>query len=179
MPCRNELWDKLDQAFASMNLGQFTEPRLLVPRLLSEWRDSAISELSQHLEIAGRVKNATAFTHAVLDHESLVSAVFDEVAFPLARGKTVNELSFALGLSERGVRWGDRRTQTVHTVVLFAVPFTEGQRYLSLVLTFSRLLRHEIAFTALHRSTQPEEMWTVLKNVRGVQTAARAALAQK
>jgi hypothetical protein len=29
-----------------MNLGQFTECKLLVPRLLSEWRDCASSELS-------------------------------------------------------------------------------------------------------------------------------------
>jgi mannitol/fructose-specific phosphotransferase system IIA component (Ntr-type) len=84
-----------------MNLDQFTEPTLLVPRLLSEWRDSAISKLSQHLESVGRVENASAFTHAVLYHESLVSAVFDEVAFPLARGNAVKELSFALGLSQQ------------------------------------------------------------------------------
>jgi len=111
-----------------MNLGQFTEPKLLVPRLLSEWRDGAISELSQRLKSAGRVENATAFTHAVLDHESLVSAVYDEVAFPLARGKAVKELSFALRLSQQGVRWGTGRTPVVHNVILFAVPLSEGQR---------------------------------------------------
>jgi mannitol/fructose-specific phosphotransferase system IIA component (Ntr-type) len=161
-----------------MNLGQFTEPTLLVPRLLSEWRDSAISELSQHLESAGCVENASAFTHAVLYHESLVSAVFDEVAFPLARGKAVKELSFALGLSQQGIRWGVRRTPVVHTVILSAVPLPEGQRYLSLVLTISSFLKDEMAFSTLRRCTQPEEMWTVLNHVRCVRTGPRAALAQ-
>ena len=161
-----------------MNLGQFTEPTLLVPRLLSEWRDSAISELSQRLESAGCVENASAFTHAVLDHESLVSAVFDEVAFPLARGKAVKELSFALGLSQQGIRWGVRRTPVVHTVILFAVPVPEGQRYLSLVLTVSSFLKDEMAFSALRRCTKPDEMWTVLNHVRCVRTGPGAALAQ-
>jgi mannitol/fructose-specific phosphotransferase system IIA component (Ntr-type) len=153
-----------------MNLGQFTEPKLLVPRLLSEWRDSAISELSQRLESAGRVENATAFTHAVLDHESLVSGVFDEVAFPLARGRAVKELSFALGLSREGVRWGTGRTPIVHAIILFAVPLTEGQRYLSLVLTLSSFLKDEMAFSALRRCTQPAEMLTVLKHFHRVRT---------
>lgn len=158
-----------------MNLGQFTEPRLLVPRLLSEWRDSAIVELSNRLESAGRIENAGAFTHAVMDHESLVSAVFDEVAFPLARGRGVKELSFALGLSPQGIRWGVGRTPIVHVVVLFAVPLTEGQRYLSLVLTFSSFLKDEMAFSALRRCTQPEEMLTVLTHVRRVRSGQHSA----
>jgi len=153
-----------------MNLGQFTESKLLVPRLLTEWRDSAIFELSQRLENAHRIEDATAFTHAVLDHESLVSAVFDEVAFPLARGREVKELSYAVGLSEKGVRWGTGWTLVVHTVILFAVPLAEGQRYHSLVLTMASFLKDEIAFSALRHCLQPDEMLTILNQVRCVRT---------
>jgi mannitol/fructose-specific phosphotransferase system IIA component (Ntr-type) len=159
-----------------MNLGQFTEPKLLVPRLLSEWRDSTISILSQRLESAQRIENATAFTHAVLDHESEASAVFDEAAFPLARRRDVKELSFAIGLSEQGVRWGTRRTPVVHMVVLSAVPLSEGQRFISLVLTLSSLIKDKMAFSALRRCTQPEEMLTVLSQIRCVRTGPGAAL---
>jgi mannitol/fructose-specific phosphotransferase system IIA component (Ntr-type) len=157
-----------------MNLGQFTEPKLLVPRLLSEFRDSTISVLSQRLESAERIEDSTAFTHAVLDHESQVSAVFDKVAFPMARGRIVRELSFALGLSQQGVRWGTGRTPLVQMVFLFAVPLSEGQRYISLVLTLSSLLKEETVFSALRRCTQPEEMWTVLNHVRCVRTGPGA-----
>lgn len=151
-----------------MNLGKFTEPKLLVPRLLSGCRDSAITELSSRLENTRRIENATAFTQAVLDHESLVSTICNHVAFPLARGRAVKELSFAVGFSQPGIRWGTGKTPQVHAVVLFAVPLLEGHRYLSLVLTFSSLLRDEMAFTALRRSSQPEEMLTVLNHVRCV-----------
>ena len=161
-----------------MNLAQYTEPGLLVPRLLSEHRDCAIAELGSRLEKVGRIENARAFTHAVLDHESFVSAVFDEVAFPLARGKGVKKLSFALGLSQQGVRWGTGRTPVVHAVVLFAVPLTEGQRHLSLVLTFSKFLQDQTAFSALRQCAQPEEMFAALKQVRLRRTGPQLVVAQ-
>lgn len=162
-----------------MNLGQFTEPKLLVPQLLSEWRDSAIFELSQRLESAGRLENAKAFTHAVLDHESLGSAVFDDVAFPLGRSKAVKELSFALGLSSPGVRWGVGRAPIAHTVILFAAPRSEGQTYQSLVLTIGRFLHDEAAFSGLRGCTQSEQMWAVLSHVCCVPTGPAAGTAQR
>ncbi len=153
-----------------MNLGQFTEPQLLMPCLASEWRDSAISELSQRLESSGRVEDIAAFIRAALSHEWLVSMVFDGVAFSLARERGVRELSFAMGLSQRGVCWSVDRTAVVDTVVLFAVPLTDDQRYLSLVLTFSTFLKDKVASAALRRCTQGEEMWSVLRNFRSVST---------
>jgi mannitol/fructose-specific phosphotransferase system IIA component (Ntr-type) len=161
-----------------MPLSQYTEPSLLVPRLLSEYRDSAIAELSNRLEQAERIENARAFTHAVLDHETLVSAVFEEVAFPLARGQAVKELSFALGLSPQGIRWGLGKAPTVHAVVLFAVPLSAEQPYLSLVVTFSKFLQDESAFSALRQCAQPEEMLAALKEVRLRRTGPKLAAAQ-
>src|SRR5450759_1003641 len=67
-----------------MTLAQFTEPKLLVPRLLSNHRESAIIELSRRLKSAGRIENADSFVDAAMDHESIASAVFDGVTFPLA-----------------------------------------------------------------------------------------------
>ena len=160
-----------------MNLGQFTELRLLVPQLFSEWRDGAISELSQRLESAGRVENANAFASAVLDHESSGSAVFDQTAFPLARSETVKELSFALGLSSPGVRWGAGRTPIVRAVILFAVPPSEERTYLSLVLTFARFSNDEKSFSDLQCCAQPGQMLAVLNQVRCVPTGPGSPIA--
>src|SRR5688572_7486592 len=107
-----------------MTLAQFTEPKLLLPRLRSDQRDAAIAELSQRLESTKRIENASAFLQSVLEHESLASAVFDGVAFPLARGRAVKEISFAIGLSQQGIRWGTARSSLVHTIVLCAVPLS-------------------------------------------------------
>lgn len=149
-----------------MTLAQFTEPKLLVPRLLSGSRDSVIAELSRRLESAGRIEDAREFTHAALEHESFFSAVFDEAAFPLARGRAVKELSFALGLSQQGIRWGNGKTPTVNAVVLFAVPLSADQLHLSLAVTFASFLQDTAAFTALSECVQPEAMFAALKQVR-------------
>jgi mannitol/fructose-specific phosphotransferase system IIA component (Ntr-type) len=104
----------------------------------------------------------------VLEHESLASAVFDGVAFPLARGRVVKELSFAIGLWPQGIRWSTARSPLVHTIVLCAVPLSEEQTFLSLVLTFSSFIKDEMAFSALRHCTQSEEMLSVLNAVRVV-----------
>lgn len=155
-----------------MTLARFTEPKLLVPRLLSTHRESAIIELSRRLESAGRIENADSFVDAALDHECIASAVFDGVTFPHARGRAVKELSFAAGLSRQGVRWGVGRSPIVHTVVLFAVPLLETGTYLSLVLTFASFIKEEMAFSELELAVRPEEMFTVFKAVRLVQPMA-------
>ena len=147
-----------------MTLAQFTEPNLLVPRLLSDTHDSAIAELGGRLKKAGRISNADEFTHAVLKLESFVSAVFDDVAFPVARGPAVNKLSFALGLSSPGIRWGDGKASRVRAIALFAVPLSAEHSYLSLIMSFSSFLKDEMAFSALRRCAQPEEMFSVLNH---------------
>src|SRR6266705_2452859 len=139
-----------------MTLGQFTEPRLLVPRLLSDRQHGVIIELSKRLESAERIEDAGAFAQAVMVHESLVSAVFDGVALPSARGRAVKRLSFALGLAPQDIRWGNSNAPHVHTVFLFAVPLSEAQHYLSLVLTISSFTRDEMAYSALRQCMQPE-----------------------
>jgi fructose PTS system EIIBC or EIIC component len=160
-----------------MTLAQYTEPRLLVRRLLSNDRPSAIAELSRRLEKAGRIENARAFTEAALDHESLVPPVFEGVAFPLARGQAVRDLSFALGLSPQGIRWGAGRAPFVRTVVLFAVPLSAGAPYLSLVVRLSNFLQDETAFSNLRQCAQPEEMLAVLEQVRVPRTGPQLAAA--
>lgn len=142
-----------------MTLADFTEPSMLVPELFNERQESALAELSNRLEDAGRVKNARVFARAVIKHESLVSTVFDEVAFSLARGHTAAELSFAIGLSQYGIRWGKRKPPTVYAVVLFAVPASVDGMYLSILTAFSALLRDKLAFPELRHSKRPEEMF--------------------
>ncbi len=158
-----------------MNLAQFTESMLLVPRLISRHRESAIIELGKRLDLAGRVESAETFTNAVLEHERMASAEFGGVAFPLARGPAAKQLSFALGLASQPIRWGVGQAPIVHAVALFAVPLSEGERYLSLLLTFSSFIKNELGFTGLRRCIQPEEMLIVLSRVSVVRTGNAAS----
>ena len=156
-----------------MTLGQFTESKLLVPQLECATKETALVELSKRLADAGRVDNADAFLSAVLDHDTLAPAVFEGVAIALARGRPVKELSFALGLSSHAIPW-DAGAPAVGAIFLFAVPESAGEPYLSLVLTLSSFISNAAAFSALKRSTTPEQMLNMLNAVRIIRRSAHA-----
>ena len=156
-----------------MTLGQFTEAKLLIPRLLSDRRDGAIQELTKRLEGTGRIENAPGFLEAVLKRETEMPTMVEGVAVPHVRGAAVQNLSIAVGLSAAGIPWGRDKRRAAHMVFLFAVPLSDAATYLSLLSGLSSLIQDEIAFTALKRATQPEEMLMVLNAVRLVRMTAR------
>jgi mannitol/fructose-specific phosphotransferase system IIA component (Ntr-type) len=149
-----------------MTLGQFTEPKLLIPHLLSNQQDGVIQELTQRLESTERIQNAPAFLEAVLKRESQVPTfIEDGVAIPHVRSGAVGKLSVAVGLSAPGIPWGRDNRCIAKVVFLFAVPLTEAQAYLSLLSGLSALTRNEMAFAAFRRATQPAEMLGVLNTI--------------
>jgi PTS system fructose-specific IIC component len=144
-------------------LADFTETALLVPQLAADHHEMAVAELVKHLESTGRLAEAKAFVDAVLTHDELAPTVFDGVAFPLARSETVRDLSFAVGRLPRPMHWGATREPLVDTVILIALPETEGAQYLSLIPAFSNFLKDPAGLAALRRCTQPEQMLEVFE----------------
>ncbi|MBI4664046.1 MAG: PTS sugar transporter subunit IIA [Verrucomicrobia bacterium] len=150
-----------------MHLGQFTEPKLLIPRLLSRRPDGAIRELALRLEAAARIRSASLFLEALLKRESEAPTfVAQSVAVPHLRGGAVNRLSFAVGLSSSGIPWGRNGRPVATVVFLIAVPLTEAATYLSMLSGLSSLIQDEFAFKSLRRATQPEQMQDALNGVR-------------
>jgi mannitol/fructose-specific phosphotransferase system IIA component (Ntr-type) len=148
----------------TMTVGDFTEPSLLIPRLLGTDQASAIHVLSGRLQNAGRVEDSLAFFQAVLQRDYLSSSASGSgVAFPPARGRGINRSSFALGLSEAGVRWRDG--WRVHAVFLIAIPHADAQLYLALVSALARLARTDNFMGAVMACAQPDQMWRVLQGV--------------
>jgi len=157
------------QPAPALTMGQFTEPRLLVPRLLSNRQEGAIQELAKRLEATGRIQDATAFTKAVAGREvDLPTFAGDGVAIPHGRGGAVRTLSMAVGLSAAGIRWDRGHHLTARVVFLFAIPLWEASTYLALLSGLSTLMQDEAAFAALKTATQPEVMLRVLQGVRWV-----------
>jgi mannitol/fructose-specific phosphotransferase system IIA component (Ntr-type) len=161
-----------------MTLGQFTETKLLVPRLLSDRQADAIQELTKRLEGTGRIGNAPAFVEAVLKREVEMPTFIDGVAVPHVRGGAVSKLSVAVGTCDAGILWGRDGRHVAQIVFLFAVPLTETNTYLSLLSGVSSLIQDEMAFSALKRATQPEEMHSVLNAIHLIQITARPGVAR-
>jgi mannitol/fructose-specific phosphotransferase system IIA component (Ntr-type) len=149
-----------------MTVGQFAEPKLLIPRLLSDQQPRAIEELTLCLETADRIQDAPAFLEAVLNRELDMPTFIEGVALPHARSAAVNRLSVAVGLCPAGIAWGRDRRRIAKVVFLFAVPLTEAGGYMSLLSGISRFIRDPAAFAAFQRATEPEEMLTMLNAVQ-------------
>jgi mannitol/fructose-specific phosphotransferase system IIA component (Ntr-type) len=140
------------------SLCRFTETSLLVPRLATCRHESIIIELAERLEGAGRIGNCPMYVDAVLAHEELASAVFNDVAFPVAHSKTVKELSFAFGLTPQPLHWRTASAPVVSMVVLIAVPFGEEVGYLSLLTSFCDFLRNKTIVSQLKHCVRSEEL---------------------
>ncbi len=149
-----------------MKPGRFTEPKLLVPRLLSSDQIGAIKELTSRLQNAGRIDDSLAFFQAVLEREYMLQATPEcGLAFPHARGRGANTLSFALGLSADGIPWGTVKGGLAHAIFLLAVPLSETQLYLTLLSRLSRLGQDEALRASLFDCRQPEEMLQLLDSL--------------
>jgi fructose PTS system EIIBC or EIIC component len=146
-----------------MTLAELTEPKLLVPRLLSHHQAGAIQELTRRLESAGRIGNAAGFADAILKREAELPTLLEQgIALPHARGSAVRMISLAVGRSDAGIPWGPER-RPVHLLFLFAVPLTETQGYLAALSAVSRFLSDAPAFAEFSSARQPEMMWRVLQ----------------
>jgi mannitol/fructose-specific phosphotransferase system IIA component (Ntr-type) len=151
-----------------MTLSQLTEPRLLIPRLLSDGWEGAVHEMAARLANVGRIGNAAGFVAAVLERESKVSTFVPQgLAFPHARGQAVRTLSLAVGLSRQGLPWRRDRKAIAKVVFLIAVPLGEAKPYLQVLCALARFAQDEAAFSALTRCHRPEQMLQVLERVRG------------
>jgi PTS system fructose-specific IIC component len=146
-----------------MNLGEFTESKLLIPKLLSDRPDSAASELTRRLEATGRIGSASGFLEAVLRREEEMPLLVGEnAAIMHARGGDVKSLSLAMGHSSSGIRWGANGQAYVRVVILFSVPVAETARYLALLAGACKLIQDENAFNEILNATQPEAMLEAL-----------------
>ena len=155
-----------------LTLGQFTETRLLVPRLLSAGQVGAIRELSKRLEATGRIPDATAFSEVVGAREmSCPTFVGAGVVVPHGRGGAVRRLSLAVGLSSAGIRWGGDSRLAANVVFLFAIPLSQAATYLALLSALPSLIHDERGCAILKAARQPEQMLRLLNSVQVVRPA--------
>jgi PTS system fructose-specific IIA component len=157
-----------------MTLGQFTEPKLLIPRLLGDRREGVIHELTKRLESTGRVESAAGLAETILKREEALPTMAENgIVFPHARGQAVRTFSLGVGLSSPGVRWGAGRNDFVRSVFLCAVPLSDSHLYLSVLSTLSTFLLDDLAFRRFSACSQPEEMFQMLNSIHVISRSHR------
>jgi mannitol/fructose-specific phosphotransferase system IIA component (Ntr-type) len=155
-----------------MTLAHFTDPSLVAAPLAHQDLQDIVGELVSRLENCGYVLNGEAFKKDVLTHENLVSEVYEQITYPSGHSALVAELSFAVGLVPTSIQWG-QKASPVRAVILFAVPPSEEQTYLSLVVTFGEFFKDEEKRVAFLQCTEPAEVMTLLDQARLIRTGPK------
>lgn len=149
-----------------MTLADFTSPGLIVPHLQGQDAASVIQELSQALQREKRIPDLLPFYHTALNHEFLVNSDVEAgMAFPHARLPGLGELSFALGRSDEGLRWGAKAIRPVRLVFLLAVPATDSTQYLSVIAGLARLAKNARLVEKLQSGQDENQMFEVFQQI--------------
>jgi len=150
-----------------MTLADFTGPGLIILHLQGRDVAGVIQELSEALHREKRVPDLLPFYRAALDREFLVSSEMEEgMAFPHARLKGLQELSFAFGRADEPLVWGAKAFRSVRLVFLMAVPPADTVQYLSLISGLARLAKERTLLGRLQGAPDTRQILEVLQTIQ-------------
>jgi PTS system nitrogen regulatory IIA component len=142
-----------------VKLSDIIPKEAIVPEIRADFRDTAILELLEAIERAGRLKpdHREEALLALLKREALSSTVLaDSIAIPHAKVRFVQDFTGALGISEEGIDFGAADRRRVHVVLLFLSPEHAISGHLQLMAHIGGIARHP-NFVRLLRSARGEK----------------------
>ncbi len=138
----------------------------MLPLIVAEQRDDAISELIELMATKGFVENPESLLAATLRRESIMSTALEHgLAFPHVRGVEGAGLTFSLGLKKKGLRFETSKGQLTRIIFFIVIPSAASVFYLQLISGLIETFREEKARRKLLACKTSEEMWTTLSTL--------------
>lgn len=146
-----------------VGIERFSAPALMIPRLEATDRDAAIAEICHCLEEHKFIDNGALLCDEALKREAIVSTAVDQgLAFPHVRGVEGGGLTLALGISEKGIRFGSTARALTHVVFFMVIPTAASAFYLKLLSGLTGTFRKEEARDKLFAADTPDALWKAL-----------------
>lgn len=147
---------------AQVGMARFSSPQLMIPSLTGTNFEEVIAEMSERMKSEGFIDNATLLTEEALKREAIASTAVDQgLAFPHVRGVEGGGLTLALGVSRKGVRFGDNKTLS-RLIFFMVIPTAASAFYLRLLSGLTKSFREEEARDALFKAESQEDLWKAL-----------------
>ena len=147
-------------------MARFSSQGLMLPRIVAEDRDDAISELIQLMATKAFVENPESLLAATLRRESIISTALEHgLAFPHVRGVEGAGLTFSLGLTKKGLKFDRSKSRLTRIIFFIVIPSAASVFYLQLLSGLIETFRQERARKEILACKTPEEMWTTLNNL--------------
>ena len=146
-----------------VGISRFSSPLLMIPRLDAATRDGAIRELAMKMQMEGFVDNAARLVELALRREVIVSTAIDHgLAFPHVREVEGGGLTLALGLSPKGIPFGDDSAALTRIVFFMVIPTAASAFYLKLIAGLAEAFSDPAARKALMAEEDAQKLWKAL-----------------
>lgn len=156
--------DKPDHDEIRTGVTRFSAEELMIPELKSTTREGAISELARLMEAGQFISNAEAMVSGAMGRENILSTAMDSgIAFPHVRGVEGGGLTFAMGVSKKGINWDG--SNKVNIVILSAIPVAISAFYLRLLSDLVQSFQKKDAFSTILETTTQPQLWKLLVKI--------------
>ncbi len=141
-------------------VSRFSAEELMIPDLKATTREGAIEELALAMERGEFISNAESLVQNAMERERILSTAMDSgFAFPHVRGVEGGALTFAMGVSPKGIDWDGVK---VHVVFLSAIPVAVSAFYLRLLADLMAAFRKKDSLAAVLACKTSQELWKAL-----------------
>jgi mannitol/fructose-specific phosphotransferase system IIA component (Ntr-type) len=146
-----------------VGIERFSAPDLMIPNLTATDRDGALAEICHLLQEQKFIDNGALLCEEALKREAIVSTAVDQgLAFPHVRGVEGGGLTLAVGISEKGIRFGGPSRTLTRIIFFMVIPTAASAFYLKLLSGLTEACRKADAREKLQAAETPEALWKTL-----------------
>ena len=135
-----------------------------IRELKSSDKFKAIEELAMVFENTEVCDDIKSLIHALVEREEIMSTgIGFGIAIPHAKINTVKEMSFAVGISKKGINFDSMDGLPVHLIILVAAGEKQHKEYLRLLSNIMTILKNENIREKIIHSSSPDSIIDILK----------------
>lgn len=136
-----------------------------IKRLKAKNKFKAIEELALAFEGSDVCSSVGDLIEALKEREKIMSTgIGFGIAIPHARLKSVREMTFAIGISAKGIDFDSIDSQPAHLIILVAAGEKQHKEYLRLLSSIMTVLKKEKVKDRIINSDDNEEILSLLKS---------------
>lgn len=136
-----------------------------IKRLKAKNKLKAIEELALVFQNSGICSSVEELIEALKEREKIMSTgIGFGIAIPHARLKSIRDMSFAIGISKKGIDFDSIDSQPAHLIILVAAGEKQHKEYLRLLSSIMTILKKENVKERIIESDDNEEILALLKS---------------
>lgn len=124
----------------------------------------AIEELARVFEGSDLCSDIDSLVNALKEREAIMSTgIGGGIAIPHAKIASVQEMAFAIGISEKGIDFDSMDGHSVNLIILVIAGEKQHKDYLRLLSNIMAILKKEPVKEKIIKASSPEEILQILK----------------